>query len=349
MNKSKWTLQQDVNAVVDGCLDIWDALDNGHLFITGGTGFIGCWLLETLCKANDRLGTKIRATVLTRNPEGFHAKAPHLAGHPLITLMQGDIIDFKAKGEFTHLIHAATDASAELNETDPLKMFDTVLSGTRQALSFAVEQNIKRVLYLSSGAVYGNQPWEIERVSESYSGGPDCLDARATYAEAKRAAEMLCAIYSKQHGLQVKIARIFALLGPYLSLDIHFAAGNFIRDAMQGKSIIVKGNGLPQRSYLYAGDLATMLWHMLVRADPLTPYNLGSSEGISVGDLAKLVGHTLGQPEVRILGAQDHGWNLGRYVPDIHKISEDLGLSPTVSLEESIRRTALWNGWEEKI
>lgn len=343
-----WNFQQDVDDVVDACSDIWDSLSGGHLFITGGTGFIGCWMLEALCRANDRLGANIRATVLTRNPAGFEAKAPHLAKHPLLALQSGDVCNFKAEGEFTHMIHAATDASADLNENNPLRMFDTVLTGTRQALEFAVRQRIPRVLYLSSGAVYGNQPWDMARVKETYVGAPNCLDARATYAEAKRAAEMLCAIYAKQQGLQIPIARIFALLGPYLSLDIHFAAGNFIRDAMQGKPIVVKGNGLPQRSYLYAGDLATMLWHMLVRAESLEPYNLGSDEGISIADLAKLVGRTLGQSDVAILGAKDSGWNLGRYVPDTRKLAEQLGLERTVSLEETIRRTALWHGWKAK-
>jgi len=240
-----WALGQDIDYVVDACGSVWGELSGCHLFITGGTGFIGSWILETLCRANDRHGLSIRATVLTRNPEAFAAKAPGLATHPLVMLVRGDVRDLRADGDFTHFIHAATDASADLNENDPLRMFDTVLDGTRQALQFAVERGIKRVLYFSSGAVYGNQPSELEKVPETWMGGPDCLNPRATYAEAKRAAEMLCAIYAKQHGLQVPIARIFALLGPYLSLDIHFAAGNFIRDAIEGNPIIVKGNGLP--------------------------------------------------------------------------------------------------------
>jgi nucleoside-diphosphate-sugar epimerase len=342
-----WSLSKDIDAVVDACSPVWPELRGAHLLITGGTGFIGCWMLETLCRVNDRLGIALRATVLTRDAGRFRAKVPHLAGHRAVDLVEGDVRRLALDGAFTHLVHAATDASADLNENAPLRMFDTVLEGTRQALQFAVDRSIQRVLYFSSGAVYGNQPWELERVPESWMGGPNCLDPRATYAEAKRAAEMLCAIYAKQHQLQVPIARIFALLGPYLSLDIHFAAGNFIRDAMVGKPIVVNGNGLPQRSYLYAGDLTTMLWHLLVRGKSVEPYNLGSDQGISIADLARMIGRVLGQPEVKILGAADRGWNLGRYVPDTSKLKAELGLERTVSLEESIRRTALWNGWKE--
>lgn len=344
---NSWSLSEDIDAVVDACGPLWPELRGSHLFITGGTGFIGCWMLETLCRVNDRLGFELRATVLTRDARRFGAKAPHLANHRAIALVEGDVCRLAVEGAFTHLVHAATDASADLNENAPLRMFDTVLEGTRQALQFAVDRGIRRVLYFSSGAVYGNQPWELERVPESWMGGPNCLDPRATYAEAKRAAEMLCAIYAKQHAIQVPIARIFALLGPYLSLDIHFAAGNFIRDAMARKPIVVNGNGLPQRSYLYAGDLTTMLWHLLVCGKSVEPYNLGSDEGISIADLARLIGRVLGRPEVKILGADDRGWNLGRYVPDTSKLKAELGLERTVSLEESIRRTALWNGWKE--
>jgi dTDP-glucose 4,6-dehydratase len=160
---------------------------------------------------------------------------------------------------------------------------------------------------------------------------------------------MLCAIYQKQFGLQIAISRIFALLGPYLSLGIHFAAGNFIRDAMAGKKVVVNGNGLPCRSYLYASDLTVWLLHMLVRAESCKPYNVGSDESISVKELAEQVAKTLGDGTYEILGAKDIGWNPGRYVPDTNLIEGDLGLKRTVSLENAILRTAIWNGWEGKV
>lgn len=344
-----WSLEHDLDNVLQQTAAVWPELRGARLFITGGTGFIGCWLLESLRHADQRLNLGVHATVLTRNPQAFQHKAPHLADYPGFQFIAGDVCDFETpKGEFTHLIHAATDASAQLNETDPRRMFDTVIQGTRRALDFAVEKSVGRVLFLSSGAVYGQQPWEMERVAENWIGSPSCTDPRAAYAEGKRAAEMLCAIYQKQFGINIATARIFALLGPYLSLDIHFAAGNFIRDAMQGKPVIVTGNGLPCRSYLYASDLTVWLWHMLVRAEPGKPYNVGSDESVSIRDLAERVSHVLGHGEYQILGSQDKGWNLGRYVPDTSLIGLDLGLHRTVSLDEAIRRTALWHGWKRK-
>lgn len=344
-----WSLEQDLDDVLRQTDSVWPELRGARLFITGGTGFIGRWLLESLRHADQRLSLGVQATILTRDPQAFKRKAPHLAGYSGFNFIAGDVCNFESPaGAFTHLIHAATDASAELNEKDPLRMFDTVIQGTRRALDFAVEKSVGRVLFLSSGAVYGQQPWEMARVAENWIGSPSCTDPRAAYAEGKRAAEMLCAIYQKQFGTKISIARIFALLGPYLSLDIHFAAGNFIRDAMQGKPVIVNGNGLPCRSYLYAADLTVWLWHMLVRAEPGKPYNVGSDESVSIRDMAEKVSNVLGNGEYQILGAKDMGWNPGRYVPDTSLIGRELDLHRTVSLEDVIRRTALWNGWKGK-
>lgn len=344
-----WSLEQDLDNILQQSSTVWPELRGARLFITGGTGFIGRWLLESLRHADQSLSLGVQATILTRDPQAFRRKAPHLADHAGFHFIAGDVCNFESPaGEFTHIIHAATDASAELNERDPRRMFDTVIQGTRRALDFAVEKSVDRVLFLSSGAVYGQQPWEMEHVAEDWIGSPSCTDPRAAYAEGKRAAEMLCAIYQKQFGTKIAIARIFALLGPFLSLDIHFAAGNFIRDAMQGRPVIVNGNGLPCRSYLYASDLTVWLWHMLVRAEPGKPYNVGSDESVSIRDMAERVSHVLGNGEYQVLGAKDMGWNPGRYVPDTSLIGNNLGLRRTVSLDEAIRRTALWHGWKGK-
>lgn len=347
--KKVWSIHDDLEDILNDCRMVWPSLHESRIFITGGTGFIGCWILESLRHANERFGLDIRATILTRDTKAFKAKAPHLHDYSGFEFIEGNVSDFDSpKGDITHLIHAATDASAHLNEHDPLKMFDTIIEGTKRVLDLSVEKKTKRVLFLSSGAVYGQQPWELTHVNEEWTGGPNCLDPRATYAEAKRAAEMLCSIYQKQHGIEVAISRIFALLGPYLSLGIHFAAGNFIKDAMDGKKVIVNGNGLPCRSYLYASDLTTWLWHMLIRADSCRPYNCGSDESISVKELAEKVASTLSNGEYDVLGAKDLGWNLGRYVPETTRINQELGLKRSVSLEEAIIRTALWNGWRGK-
>ena len=157
---------------------------------------------------------------------------------------------------------------------------------------------------------------------------------------------MLCTIYARQHGLDVINARIFALLGPLLSLDIHFAAGNFIRDAMAGKTITIEGAGKAVRSYLYAADLTAWLWAMLLRAPAGAIYNVGSEEGCVDRRACRT-----GRAAARCPGSRDPRARRTRAgIPaatcqSTQKIRKELGVAPTVGLDEAIVRTALWNGW----
>ncbi len=142
-------------------------------------------------------------------------------------------------------------------------------------------------------------------------------------------------------------ARIFALLGPLLSLDIHFAAGNFIRDAMAGRTIRIESAGTAVRSYLYATDLTAWLWLMLLGAPRGATWNAGSEEAVSIADLARRTAAVLGSPGVEVAGRPDPGWNPGRYVPSTALIRGALGVEPATGLDEAIRRTALFNGWNK--
>jgi dTDP-glucose 4,6-dehydratase len=338
----------DLEAIHAALAADWPKLAGKRIFMTGGTGFIGRWMLSALADVNRRLDLGIEVDALTRDPDAFAKREPELASAQGFRFVRGDVLSLDAaQGSYDFVLHAATDASAHLNENDPLKMFDTIVEGTRRALDLALACRAQRFFFFSSGAVYGAQPWELTHVPETYVGAPDLTSHRSAYGEGKRAAEMLCTIYRRQHGLDVVNARIFALLGPLLSLDIHFAAGNFIRDAMARKTIVIEGAGKAVRSYLYAADVTAWLWTILLRAPTGAIYNVGSEEDVSIAELADRVARLLGAPGVEILGREDPGWNPGRYVPSTAKIRNELGVVPTVGLDEAIVRTARWNGWSE--
>jgi len=287
----------------------------------------------------------VKAVVLTRNPDAFARKAPHLANHPAISFHIGDVRNFEfPKGSFSQVIHAATEASAKMNAENPLLMFDTIVEGTRRTLDFAVHAGAKKVLLASSGAVYGRQPPEMTHIPEDYNGAPNPLDPKSAYGEGKRAAEMLCCLYAKQYGLEPKIARCFAFVGPYLLLDTHFAIGNFIRDALRGGPIQIDGDGTPYRSYLYAADLAIWLWTILFRGQSKRAYNVGSGEALTISEIARVVGSEFNpQVAVHIIEKPVPGKTPERYVPSIKIAAKELELKPLINLETAVKKTVFWH------
>jgi len=338
-------LAADLDHVLARTSGLWDELRGKQLFLTGGTGFFGCWLLESFLWANERLKLDARVIVLTRDVAAFKTKSPHLAAHGAVRLHAGDIRSFSfPAGEFSHIVHAATDASAQLNAENPLLMMDTIIEGTRHTLEFARESGATKFLLTSSGAVYGRQPPELTHVPEDYTGAPDTKNAGAAYGEGKRVAELMCAVYGAHYGLATKIARCFAFVGPYLPINVHFAIGNFIRDGLAGEPIKVGGDGTPRRSYLYAADLAIWLWHILLRGEPCRPYNVGSDADLSIAELAETVAGVFPlPPEVHIARKPVPGVAPERYVPSVQRAFEELQLQPTVNLHEAIRRTVAWH------
>ena len=336
--------RQDLELILEHTAPLWEEVRGSRIFLTGGTGFFGCWLVESFCFVNHLLGLGAEATILTRSPEAFAQKCPHLASDTAVTLQAGDVRSFLfPEGEYRYVIHAATDATAKQAAEAPLEMLSTIIAGTEHTLEFADTHGTGKFLLTSSGAVYGKQPPEMTHVPESYAGAPDPVNPANVYAEGKRTAELLCALYQKRDRLDCKIARCWAFCGPHLPLDQHFAIGNFIGDVLAGGPIQIQGDGTPRRSYLYAADLAVWLWTILLRAPALVPFNVGAARDVSILELAQTGAMTLNpQTEIRVARQIVPGAAPLRYVPCVDRARAVLGLRPTIGLEEGIRRTARW-------
>jgi dTDP-glucose 4,6-dehydratase/UDP-glucose 4-epimerase len=339
-------LQQDLDIVLSRMGNLWDGFRGKSIFITGGTGLFGRWILESLLKANRELSLNVKVTVLTRNEQSFRLKAPHLANDPAIDFLLGDVknFDFPAR-KYTYLIHGATTSADEtFNGEDPLHKFDTLVTGTRHTLDFASQCGIKRFLFLSSGVAYGVPPAGVDFIPEDYSGSPDTTDTNSALGQAKRAAEFMCAIYANKFAWEYSIARCFSFVGPFLPLDIHYAIGNFISQAISEDSLTVKGDGSPVRSYLYMSDLMTWLFTILLKGKNGQIYNVGSDQAISVKELAFLVRDVLSpKKQVNVLGQSNYSVGnsvRNRYLPSIEKAKKELGLDVWTSLAESIQLTA---------
>lgn len=313
-----------------------------RIFMTGGTGFFGKSLIRYWEKSNKHK-SPCTVCVMTRDPASFLSKHSEFAKLPWLSFHQGDILlpsSFPRSENFTHLIHAATDSTLG-PQLSSLERYTQIVDGTRNLLDYAVTQKIPRFLLTSSGGVYGPQPQEMSQMPESFSGMPDPLNTNNTYSVAKRCAEHLCALYQERHGLETVIARCFAFIGRDLPLDVHFAIGNFIRDALTQTEITVGGDGTPIRSYMDQRDLAHWLNQLMASGQAGQAYNVGSDQAITIKELAYLVRDTLAPSKpVRILGHASTQNFRNRYVPSIQKARSELDLGLDFSLEESIKQTA---------
>jgi dTDP-glucose 4,6-dehydratase len=297
-----------------------------RLFITGGTGFFGKSMLDYRWRHPEWVWSKADWTVLSRSPENFIAKNSVHAKQQGVSFIAGDVRDFAFPEErFDAIIHAATSAVTTLSDDE---MISVICDGTRHVIDFAKAVGCKKIILTSSGAVYG------PRVA-SASEDDECLPVTA-YGKGKLQAEQMLL----DSGLDVKIARCFSFVGPYLPRTIHYAIGNFIQNCMDGKPIVINGDGTPLRSYMYADDLVEWLFAILDRGERGWVYNVGSDRALSIFELAETVRRVLGSKnEIVVKGRPDNAVAPSVYVPSIVRARDDLGLDVKVSLEESVRKS----------
>jgi dTDP-glucose 4,6-dehydratase len=314
-----------------------------HILMTGGTGFVGRALLRFGLMASHNVDSWPRITVLSRSGMTFLERYPEFSEASWLQMHTGDILKpetFPNDTKFSHIFHAAADSTLGPTLT-AMQRYDQIVLGTRNVLDFAVNVGAVRLAFISSGGVYGTQPLGNSHISEDCFGMPDPLDVGNAYSIAKRTAEHLCALYSDAYGFEIVIARCFAFVGQDLPLNGHFAIGNFIRDALFHKEIIVNGDGTPLRSYLAQNDLAQWLMTILYNGKSGEAYNVGSDQAVSILELANLVRDLLapGIP-VRIRGALEADHVRKCYIPDISRAKVELGLHVVTPLSDAIIRTA---------
>jgi dTDP-glucose 4,6-dehydratase len=316
------------------------SLAGQRLFITGGTGFFGLWLLSVL-RALHEQAVSVEVCVLSRDPAAFLSHHPHFRDQSWLSFIAGNVRDFQIpERQFDLLLHAATETSMAAHAA-PNQMFDDIVFGTRQVLHLAQLGGVRRMLLISSGAVYGPQLPSLTHQPDDSQLACSPLLPGSAYGEGKRVMELMGAMLQQSTGIESITARCFTFCGPGLPLDGHFAIGNFVCDALFGEQIIVQGDGSPMRSYLHGADLAVWLLYMLINGQAGESYNVGSDEALSIRDLALRVRDLLapGKP-VRFLGRDETGLLVRqRYVPAITR-ARALGCTPWTSLEESLRLTA---------
>lgn len=337
--------RSDAEEVLNGRHGELEALRDQRLFITGGTGILGAWLLELIKVLNDDHGFNIHVHVFSRHAAAFAKRWPHLGQQRNVSFVEGDIRcfnEFPADTRF--VIHAAALTDRRLLASQPSAVAEVNGIGTLRVLRAAnLLEDLQKMVLLSSCLVYGRQPWELLSVDEGFSGALPCNDVGAVYAESKRFAEIAAQSAVSESKLPVVTLRPFALVGPYQSLELPWAVTDFIRDSFRGGPIRIMGDGTTVRSIMYASDFAFWVLSALVNGKPRETYNVGSPHAIDLGSLAHMITQ-LFSPTVEIrLGVGQATHTKNRLVPNVQHIQKDLGVTITVPLAQALQRTVTWH------
>lgn len=265
------------------------------LLVIGGTGFFGKSILDAFQRNLLDPWSIDKVIIMARNPEALQKNHSQLLTSK-VKLLKGDIASTNELPFANYIIHAAASTDARNYQLAPLKERSNIIRGTLNYCELAKEFNQKsKIVYVSSGAVYGPQPPNLEKIPEDFVflDAEQLPESKRDYAYAKRDSEK--AIYDLgNYGLNVSIARCFAFLGSWLPLDQHFAIGNFINDGLNFCSIKVNARHKVYRSFMYADDLVEWLMTIAEKSSSSSPvYNVGSDQSILIDELAQKIGAIL--------------------------------------------------------
>ena len=300
-----------------------------RVLITGGAGFLGSHLCErllaeghdVLCVDNFFTGTKDNIA--------------HLLGDPHFELMRHDIT-FPLYVEVDEIYNLACPASPIHYQFDPVQTTKTSVHGAINMLGLA-KRTKSKILQASTSEVYGDP--EVHPQTEDYRGSVNTMGPRACYDEGKRCAETLFSDYQRQHGLNIRIARIFNTYGPRMHPDDGRVVSNFIVQALKGEPITIYGDGTQTRSFCYVDDLVEGLIRLMNAPDTVnTPVNLGNPNECTIRELAEKIIEMTGSDapmEARPLPADDPT----QRCPDIGLARRTLDWEPAVKLEDGLQRT----------
>ena len=338
-------VRNDVEAVLAGRTEPLKPLANGHLFISGGTGFLGTWLLELIAVLNARHRFNTQVTVFSRSAPDFARRYRHLGGCKEFRFIEGDVRYLtELPRETDYILHAAALTDRRLFASNPTAVGEVNGVGTIRLLRAAnLLEHVRKLVLVSSGLVYGPQALSVERIDENYSSGLPCDNANAIYAESKRFAEAMAAAFVSEAKLPLVIVRPFAFVGPYQSLELPWAVTDFIRDSLAGRPIKIMGDGSTVRSLMYASDYAYWTLAALACGRERNAYNIGSPHPIDLLSLARMITQYFTPPPEILTKVGPSGHETTRLVPCVDKARGEWGVEVTVSLPEAVQKTIAWH------
>ena len=349
----------DLSYICQEAKEAFSRLSGNRLLITGGAGFLGYYMVQSMLHWNqtEGLADPISVTVYDNYIRGVPQWLQDLADDDHLELQRHDIRGPmpKGAGAFDYIVHAAGIASPIYYRRYPIETMDANINGLRTLLAHAQKHSgttpLRGFLFFSSSEIYGDPTPENIPTPETYRGNVSCTGPRACYDESKRYGETLCVTFARQYGLPVKIARPFNNYGPGLKITDGRVLPDFCRNVLAGNDVVLHSDGSPTRTFCYSADAVTGYIKTLVHGHDGEAYNIGVDRPeISMRDLASLVVDTArelfgygGRAIHQASSEADYLIdNPNRRCPVISKAREHLGYDPQVSLEEGVRRSLLW-------
>jgi UDP-glucuronate decarboxylase len=304
-----------------------------RILVTGGAGFLGSHLCERLVRQGhdviclDNFFTSQKGNV------------DHLLDFHNFELVRHDVVD-PFRFEVDEIYNLACPAAPGHYQYNPIKTMKTSVMGAINALGLAKRVRA-RILHTSTSEVYGDP--DVHPQPESYRGNVNPIGPRACYDEGKRAAETLMFDYHRQHGVQIKVVRIFNTYGPVMHPFDGRVVSNFIRQALAGEDITLFGDGSQTRSFCYVDDMIDALVAMMESREGFAgPVNVGNPDEFTVLELARKVVEVAGSRSKVSTGRPLPADDPSRRRPDISLARKELGWEPRVPLAEGLRRTIDW-------
>ncbi len=314
-----------------------EAFKGSRVLVTGGAGFIGSWLVDTLYAAGAS-----RITIIDNLSTGDEGNVKHLLATGKVRLVRKPVEEVEVDECYDYVFHLAARPAPDDYQKHPVETMLVSSEGTRRALEVARRCDA-RFFLASTSEVYGDP--EIVPTPEDYWGRVNPIGPRSPYDEGKRYAEALTAAYVREYGVDARIARIFNTYGPRLDLRLGGygrVVTKFILQALRGEPLTIHGDGRQTRSFLYITDLIDGIVRLVARDRvPHLVYNLGSDQEITILELALLVKKLTGSSS-EIIHTPPRPDDPRRRRPDITRAREVLGWEPRVSLEEGLRETIEW-------
>lgn len=318
-------------------------LCSGRVFvIAGATGFLARYIVMTLVYLNRNiLENKCEIIALCRNENKARNMFSEYMNEDYFHLLIQRVEDeLPVIQKVDYIIHAASDAVTSKFELYPADIMNANVAGTANLLNLARKHEVKKFLYFSSGAVYGNIPGEKTDINEKDSFPLDFSDIHNCYAEGKRAGEALCRAYWKQYGIPTVSVRISHTYGPGINIDDGRVFSDFVKKILQKENLVIKGSGNDVRSFCYIEDAVTAFFLLLFSGADGEAYNMANGEEIyTIKELAdKLVGEVFPERNLSVEGDNLVKQKVVNKRISIEKISQ-LGWTPMINIKEGFKRT----------